>query len=62
MFQPFQRLHAQAGYEGSGIGLAICRRIVERHGGTIRAETRPGGGARFLFTLPLPEAGVDVAG
>jgi PAS domain S-box-containing protein len=58
LFQPFQRLHGEGGYEGTGIGLALCKRIVERHGGTIEAASKPGRGARFTFTLPLapPEA------
>jgi signal transduction histidine kinase len=48
---PFQRLHGH-GFEGSGIGLALARRIIERHRGSIWAESPPSGGARFLFTLP----------
>jgi len=53
IFQPFQRLHGRGEYEGSGIGLAICRRIAERHGGSIRAESEPGQGVIFIVTLPL---------
>ncbi len=50
IFKPFQRLHRD--YEGMGMGLAICRKIVERHGGGIRAESEPGRGSRFIMNLP----------
>lgn len=52
VFAPFQRLHGRSRYEGSGMGLAICRRIAQRHGGVIRVESEPGRGSTFLITLP----------
>lgn len=56
IFMIFRRLHTSGQYSGRGIGLAICRRIVERHGGTIHCEPAPGGGACFICTLPAAVA------
>jgi PAS domain S-box-containing protein len=53
IFAVFQRLHGRQEYEGTGIGLAVCRRIADRHSGAITARSKPGEGATFLITLPL---------
>ena len=53
IFAMFQRLHGRSEYEGTGVGLAVCRRITDRHGGTINARSTPGQGASFIATLPV---------
>ncbi|WP_224448428.1 ATP-binding protein [Haloprofundus salilacus] len=59
IFEVFQRLHSQNDHGGSGIGLALCERIVERHGGEIWVESEPGEGATFSFTLPVRDEHVE---
>lgn len=66
IFTPFQRLHTRNEFEGTGMGLAICLKILERHGWTINASSRPGEGSRFVVSVPadsivLP-AGMNVGG
>jgi PAS domain S-box-containing protein len=59
IFTVFQRLHGREEYEGTGIGLAVCRRIVEWHGGSITAHSQPQQGATFIVTLPIKQLKVE---
>jgi PAS domain S-box-containing protein len=62
IFNVFQRLQGRSEYEGTGMGLAICRKIAERHGGSLTAESTPGQGAKFIVTLPIKQRqGADSA-
>ena len=62
IFAPFQRLNGRQAYEGTGMGLAICRRIVALSGGTITAHSQPGAGATFVITLPQVPGGQALLG
>ena len=62
IFGVFQRLHGAREFEGTGMGLAVCKKIVERHKGSIRIESEPGKGARFIVTLPRPAGTVRLSG
>lgn len=56
VFEIFERLHAKGAYPGTGVGLAVCRRVVDRHGGEIRVESELGEGSTFEFSLPAAES------
>jgi PAS domain S-box-containing protein len=60
IFVVFQRLHSRAEYEGTGIGLAVCRKITDRHGGQIVAHSSPGEGAAFVVTLPVKQPSTEI--
>jgi len=60
IFKPFQKIHGRMEYQGTGMGLAICRKIVEWHGGSIRAESNPGEGTTFIIRLPMKQNRKDV--
>jgi light-regulated signal transduction histidine kinase (bacteriophytochrome) len=60
IFTVFQRLHGRGEYEGTGVGLAVVRKIVTRHGGSITAQSSNGEGATFLVTLPIHQKSVGI--
>jgi signal transduction histidine kinase len=59
IFTVFQRLHGRGEYEGTGVGLAICRKIAQRHNGEITARSQPDQGATFILTLPMKQPKTD---
>ena len=61
IFEPFQRLHGMKEYPGSGLGLSVCKKIIERHGGRIWAKSKPGDGATFFIELPKDSKAMKLA-
>jgi len=61
IFEPYVQVGEESGAGGLGLGLAICKRLVEAHGGEISAHARPGGGSRFVFTIPVADAPAGIA-
>jgi PAS domain S-box-containing protein len=59
IFKPFQRLHTSSQFEGTGMGLAICKKIIDRHNGTITAEDNPSSGTTFIIELPVKQEKID---
>jgi len=60
IFKPFERLHSRDRYGGTGIGLAICAKVLSRHEGNIRIESQPDKGSIFIISLPKPQATIPL--